>query len=251
MFYHYITAVFLFLYVLSPADMVKVPAGSYDMGTERGESDERPVHNVYVSTFLIDKYEVTYSQYDSCVAAGRCAPPHYRDGKCTMWISNGIKRVKVPDKYTGDEFPVVCVSWRQARSYCRYKGKRLPTEAEWEKAALGGRDVKYSWGNTFSGDKCVSGDNRRPEKTGYSPPNGYGIHDMTGNVWEWVSDRYEKDYYKFSEERDPKGPGASRYRTIRGGGWYSSEEMLRIKNRHWFTPEAGEVSVGFRCAKSG
>jgi formylglycine-generating enzyme required for sulfatase activity len=220
------------------------------MGNNSGDDDEQPSHRVTLSSFHIDSREVSFAMYDSCVTKGACTPAHYDDGKCLMWTSSGIRKVRVPVQYRSPDFPVVCVSWRQARQYCSYKGKKLPTEAQWEYAALAGSGKTYSWGNESpASSRCVQSSNNKPAQTGGYAPNDWGIFDMTGNVWEWTSDRYAKDYYSVSETNNPAGPAVGRYRVIRGGGWYSTAKQLRIKNRQWFVPESGEVSIGIRCVK--
>lgn len=248
--YHtFLFVISLFTFIKS-AEMVSIPAGPFTMGGAGGEADEAPAHTVSLPAFKIDKYEVTRKEYDDCVKSGRCTPAHYSDGKCHMWTSKGPKKVRVPVKYQSPNYPVVCVSWYQARDYCSTMGKRLPTEAEWEKAALGGSGNTYSWGNsTPSASNCATPSSGSPSEVGSYKANGYQIFDMTGNVWEWVKDRYEKDYYQHSPNASPKGPDVGRFRIIRGGGWYSSANLLRVKNRQWFVGEGGEVSVGFRCAK--
>jgi formylglycine-generating enzyme required for sulfatase activity len=245
--------VFIGIFFYSSAvfpQMVSIQGGTFQMGDNGGEADEAPVHEVIVSPYKIDMYEVSYASYDSCVKSGGCTPAHYDDGKCLMWTSSGIRRVRVPLKYRSPEFPVICVSWYQAWQYCRYKGKKLPTEAQWEKAALAGYNNTYSWGNEVpNSSHCVSASKNRPVKSGSFKPNAWGIFDMTGNVWEWTYDRYERDYYKLSEKREPHGPPVGRFRVIRGGGWYSGAKQLRIRNRQWFAPDRGEVSIGIRCTK--
>jgi len=235
---------------LTYSQMVSVPGGTFTMGNDDGEEDEAPAHSVTLSPFTIDAYEVSYAMYDSCVKKGVCSEAHYDDGRCIMWTSGGIKKVHVPQKYRSPDYPVVCVSWYQARQYCSFKGKRLPTEAQWEYAALAGSKNSYAWGNQSpNSSQCAQASDNRPAKSGSFRPNGWGIYDMTGNVWEWTSDRYERDYYTVSEKDNPSGPPVGRYRVIRGGGWYSSQKQLRIKNRQWFVPEYGEVSIGVRCVK--
>ncbi|MBD3357343.1 MAG: SUMF1/EgtB/PvdO family nonheme iron enzyme [Chitinivibrionales bacterium] len=236
--------------VSAAAQTVTVPNGEFKMGDNGGDVDERPMHTVRLSAYRIDAHEVTVASYDSCVAAGACSPAHYTDGKCILWSRGGPRKVKVPQRYRSDSFPVVCVSWRQARAYCRYKGKKLPTEAQWERAALGGAAGKYAWGDEQpSESRCTPARRNHPSPVGSYPPNGWGLWDMTGNVWEWVYDRYQPDYYADAKSENPAGPTVGRYRVIRGGGWYSGPEQLRVRNRHWFVPEYGEVSIGFRCAQ--
>lgn len=232
------------------SQMVSVPGGTFTMGNNNGGEDEAPAHPITLSSYKVDTYEVSYAMYDSCVNQGACSPAHYDDGKCLIWTSSGIRKVRIRKKYRSSDYPVVCVSWYQASQYCRFKGKMLPTEAQWEYAALAGSRKKHSWGNQPpTSSRCVQPSNNKPAKIGSFNPNGWGIYDMTGNVWEWTRDRYEKDYYKVSEKKDPSGPSVGRYRVIRGGGWYSTPKQFRIKNRQWFAPESGEVSIGIRCVK--
>ncbi|MBD3390771.1 MAG: SUMF1/EgtB/PvdO family nonheme iron enzyme [Chitinivibrionales bacterium] len=232
------------------SQMAAIPGGCFSMGGAGGDQDERPAHEVVLRPFQIDSCEVTWAQYDSCVKRGACTPPHYDDGRCLMWTSHGVVRVRVPHKYRAPDSPVVCVTWFQARQYCRHKGKRLPTEAEWEYAALAGGGGPYAWGSAPpGGSRCTMPSSRKPLKSGSFAPNAWGLFDMTGNVWEWTADRYERDYYRHSERDNPPGPSVGRYRTIRGGGWYSGRDQLRVRNRQWFVPEYGEVSLGVRCAK--
>lgn len=229
--------------------MVSVPAGSFSMGSASGgEADEKPVHTVTVSGFKLDKHEVTNAEYNRCVNSGKCKKAHYTDGRCMVWSNGGLRKIKtVPMRFREDDKPVVCVSWQQARAYCRSQGKRLPTEAEWEKAATGSGQRSYSVGSISTA--TVNYNAKETTNVGSFTAGSYGLKDMNGNVWEWVHDRYERDYYKYSEKKDPKGPPVSRFRVIRGGGFYSDSKKSRSRNRHWFAPEAGEVSIGFRCAK--
>ncbi len=232
------------------AQMVALPGGTFTMGSEEGEVDEAPMHQVQLSPFKIDKYEVSYVQYDSCVKNGACTPAHYDDGKCYMWTGAQIKKVYVPKKYRSPDYPIVCVSWHQAKTYCKFRKKRLPSEAQWEYAALAGSTNPYAWGTTQpSNNNRIDPLKKRPAKPGCYTANSWGLFDMSGNVWEWTRDFYAKDYYGASSKRDPKGSTVGRFRSIRGGGWYSNNKQLRIKNRQWFAPEAGEVSLGIRCVQ--
>jgi formylglycine-generating enzyme required for sulfatase activity len=229
------------------AQMSRISGGSFIMGTSDGKTNEAPEHQVELSSFSIDALEVTSAQYDSCVNAGVCAPAHDSDGQCIAWNGRNFIRARIVRQDKDAELPVVCVTWYQARDYCNYKGKKLPSEAQWEYSALSGRKATFSWGDERpDATRCAQG---KPKKAGSFIANPWGLFDMTGNVWEWVSDRYQSDYYLTSEPADPEGPDAGQYRVIRGGGWYSDPEQLRIKNRHWFEPNFGEVSIGFRCAK--
>jgi formylglycine-generating enzyme required for sulfatase activity len=228
---------------------VSVPAGVFSRGSEEAgaEPDESPVRPVRMSGFGMMATEVTEAQYGRCVDAGQCVPAHYDDGKCLIWSGGGFMKVVVPSHLRGDEFPVVCVTWQEARAFCASRGMRLPTEAQWEYAALGGGRGRYAWGDAApEGSRCSRG---APKAVGGFAPNGYGLYDMTGNVWEWTADFYAADSYENSADTDPKGPDAGYYRVIRGGGWYSGPNELRVRNRHWFAAGGAEASVGFRCVK--
>ena len=230
--------------------MQPIPAATFDMGEDGGVENAAPRHTVALSPYSIDKYEVANAQYDSCVHRGACTPAHYDDGACMLWTGREFKNVRVRGDSRGPRYPVACVTWSQARDYCRGKGKDLPTEAQWEYAALGGRDAMYSWGNQQpEAKRCARPLDNKPRPVGSFAPNPYNLYDMTGNVWEWTNDHYQPDYYSTSEPKDPQGPEVGQYRVIRGGGWYSDAAQLRIKNRHWFDPNFSEVSIGFRCAK--
>ena len=250
-FSHFQISLFLtvFIFRITPCQVVPVQSGSFMMGSENGEQDEKPVHKVNLSSFSINKYEISNSQYDSCVRSGRCTPAHYEDGKCLLWTSGGFIKVSVPENYRDPSAPVACVSWYQADAYCRSKGMRLPTEAQWEYSARAGGQSTYSWGNALPDlTKCNMFGSGKPSKSGSYNANGWGLFDMTGNVWEWTRDFYEKDYYTVSPLDNPDGPEAGLYKVIRGGGWYSTPEQLRSTNRFWFSPDYAEASIGFRCA---
>ena len=229
-------------------EMHTFPRSTFLMGSSSGEEDERPQHSVTLSPYKIDTKEVTNKEYNECVQSGKCQPAHYSDGKCYIWSSAGLKKAKIPVYFQQDNRPVVCVSWPQARTYCRAQGKRLPTEAEWENAATAQGKREYSI-LTSPSSKSARFQSGSSAPVG-SFPKGYAqLSDMCGNSWEWVYDRYEKEFYSYSSSENPKGPGVGRFRVIRGGGWYSTSEQLRGRNRHWFAPEVGEVSIGFRCAR--
>jgi formylglycine-generating enzyme required for sulfatase activity len=230
--------------------MVSLPGGTFSMGGADGDSDELPAHLVSLHAFSIDPGDVTIGAYDSCVKAGACTPLHFDDGACYAWTPPSFRRVTIPPSRRSAGNPATCAAWEQACEYCRYRGKTLPTEAQWEYAARGGDNRVYAWGNTPpSFQQCIYGRTDGPRPAGSCPPSSPGLYDMTGNVWQWVSDYYQPDYYSQSPARDPAGPAAGRYRVIRGGGWYSTPAQLRTRNRHWFSPEFAEVSIGFRCAR--
>jgi formylglycine-generating enzyme required for sulfatase activity len=236
------------IFAQTDAPAVRIPGGKFTRGSTQGKADEKPIREIEISTFSMMTKVVTEAQYQKCVNAGKCKPAHYDDGRCLQWTGTEFINVTVPRQFRGPNLPVVCVNWLQARAYCASIGMRMPSEAQWEYAALGGaKSARYSWGNSAPDkSRCALSS---LHNAGSFAPNGYGLYDMTGNVWEWVGDFYEQDYYSYSEAKDPRGPTAGFYRVIRGGGFYSGPNELRIQNRHWFSPNFAEVSVGFRCVR--
>jgi formylglycine-generating enzyme required for sulfatase activity len=228
--------------------MKLIPAGEFQMGSDDGNSDERPVHRVYLDAFYMDVYEVTNGLYASCVGAGACTMPR-SDGSITRFSYYGNP--------TYGDYPVVYMDWRQANAYCTWRGARLPTEAEWEKAARGGLEGKtYPWGdqqpdcstvNFYGLDGC-EGDTT---KVGSYAPNGFGLFDMGGNVWEWVGDWYSSDYYDHSPLSNPPGPDSGSQRVYRGGAWNNPMWGIRVAFRLKNFPEMwNNLKGGFRCARS-
>jgi eukaryotic-like serine/threonine-protein kinase len=230
------------------APTVAVPAGPFVMGSERGAADERPARAVALSAFRLDRVEVTNARYRACVRAGACTPP-------VLAVSH--RRPRYFDDPAFDDHPVIFVSWHQAEAFCRFARGRLPTEAEWEKAARGPAPDRreFPWGDdppdcaraNFGGAQGCVGDTdavgRRP--AGASP---YGADDMAGNVWEWVADWYEAGYYGHGPATDPSGPPAGHLKVMRGGCWESGASSLRVSCRRAELPGAWADNVGFRCA---
>ena len=252
-----------------PEGMAQIPAGKFWMGRAysmfldsadllpRDKMDDRPANNIYLDAFSIDKYEVTNADYARFVDATGARPPwHWPQGK----IPNGEER-----------FPVFNVNWFEATDFCKWAGKRLPTEAEWEKAARGGLDRNhYSWGdaeidrgeerllapqtagrNTSTAAPAVIG-RRYAMAVGSFAPNGYGLYDMTGNVMEWTNDWYDGNYYPFMPKQNPKGPETGRYRSVRGAGFFDQGghgEEKTVNYRNFSDPDLRSTTIGFRCAK--
>jgi len=220
-------------------ELVLIPGGEFLMGSD-SEGDHSPVHKVYVDSFYMDKYEVTNAQYlEFCEAAGHRL--------ADFWAMDGFR--------CGPNYPnhpVVTVSWRDAVAYAAWCGKRLPTEAEWEYAARGGlMGMSYPNGETLHpshGNYNQSGKGG-PVAIGSYPANGFGLHDMQGNVVEWVWDYYDADYYSSSLSANPQGPASGKFRVIRGGGWHSGPYCNRVYFRNALPANWVDFNVGFRCAK--
>ena len=222
---------------------VRVPAGSFLMGSEKGAADERPVHRVSGSPFAMDRYEVTNARFLACVRAGACAAPSLPGSKT---------RAHYFDDPTFADYPVIFVSWAQAQAFCAFAGGRLPTEAEWERAAAGSDGPRtYPWGDSppdcskanFAG--CVGDTDRVGRRVAGQSP--YHAFDMAGNVWEWTADWYDADYYRTSPSQDPAGPASGQLKVMRGGCWVSGASSLRTTCRKPELPKSWAPNVGFRC----
>ncbi len=226
--------------------MVLVPAGTFLFGNDYGEVDERPSQTIYLDTFYIDQYEVTNASYAACVAAGVCSPPEI--------LYSNLQNVYYGNP-TFDYYPVINVNWFNAQTFCEWRGGRLPTEAEWEKAGRGTDGRTFPWGE---GTSCAlenlvncQGDTIQVGSypTSYSP---YGVFDMSGNVWEWTADWYSPDYYATlsAETRNPQGPETGTGRVIRGGSWADDQYQTRLTQRLQVNPLGVDNALGFRCARN-
>ena len=230
------------------AEMVLIPAGEFQMGSNSGDPDEKPVHTVYLDAFFIDKYEVTVAQYKQFISA----TGHPEPKKC--WDD---------PQYNQPNYPVVGVTWYDAMAYAEWAGKRLPTEAEWEKAARGGLVGKqYPWGDAAPGDDEQGRANydflghtngKTTFPIGSFPPNGYGLYDMAGNAWEWCLDEYQQNFYAVSPRENPlAGEALANYKAItservtRGGCWENYDNLIRVSNRNREHPTR-IYHQGFRC----
>jgi formylglycine-generating enzyme required for sulfatase activity len=267
---------------LSANDMVMIPAGEFLMGStaaEGGLPDEQPLRRVHLSAFYIDRYEITNQDYERFVRDVGHRPPAHATPASTLWEGPvpmpGIER-----------HPVINVSWDDAVAYCRWAGKRLPTEAEWEKAARGTDGRKYPWGDEWDLEKANSASYWAKETVEFSSsrdweefwlrgkgaivskekglkgevltlPVGsfpqaaspYGIQDMAGNVAEWVQDWYNPNYYRAALLADPTGPERGAIKSMRGGSWLKPAISLRTSDRDWGTIDSRPSGTGFRCAR--
>jgi len=242
-----------------PDNMVFVEGGTFTMGNDNGGKDEKPIHSVTVSSFYIGKYEVTHDEYIKFMnTVGASSKGSYNGDKL---INIGDERSAIGYKnktfhFEGNRFaknikcPVTEVTWHGAYEYCRWKGGRLPTEAEWEYAARGGnksQDYKYSGSDTINEVTWYSSNSgNRTHPVGIRVPNELGIYDMSGNVWEWCNDWYDSRYYKRSPSENPIGLWSGFYRVERGGGWFSHSKDCRVSNRSNGDPSQSHDSVGFR-----
>jgi formylglycine-generating enzyme required for sulfatase activity len=231
--------------------LVFLPAGPFLMGNVDDQKltntqDEYPIHEVILNDYFIDLHEVTNKQYRLCVEAGVCDPPQSKVSQ---------KRSDYFTNTSYDDYPVIKISWQDAQTYCQWAGRDLPSEAEWEKAAgwdyQSSQARQYPWGNT-NPDQILANYGLQVGDT--SPVAQYpqgksplGLMDMAGNVWEWVYDRYGRDYYVSTPYEDPYGPEQGSYRVMRGGSWISNSFDLRVSRRHRFAPQDSRFDLGFRC----
>ncbi len=222
-----------------------ITGGVFFMGSDQGEADERIVFKVRLKPFKITQTEITVEQYKKCVQQGKCSQPD--TGENCNWVREGF-----------EQHPVNCVNWRQADAFCNWIGGRLPTEAEWECAAKGGRNHKYPWGNQrascqyavmdFQGNGCGKG-HTWPVCSKSSGSTPLGICDMAGNVWEWTSDCYKKNYSTLTGDNYSDQEAECELKVLRGGGWDSIERYLSTFSRGGNWPDFKFNHIGFRCVK--
>lgn len=262
-----------------PAPMVLIPEGSFLRGSPegQGDADEHPQRSIHLEAFYLDRFEVTNRRHQAFLkATGHRAPEHCCDPNYNLWKGTEIDSSLL-------EHPVVNVDWDDAQAYCRWAGKRLPTEAEWEKAAKGGKGRIFPWGSTWDRTRANAAaywagqDFATPEeakawwagaggdliaKKGIhgmltlpvtaleygATPSGQLMH-MAGNVWEWVGDWYSPTSYAESPERNPRGPETGEYKVLRGGSWLNHQYLLRNSVRDGSRPAMRNHGTGFRCAQ--
>jgi len=223
------------------APMVLIPAGEFTMGSDKGDDDEQPIHRVFLDSFYLDKFEITNGRYAKFVEAIQSEPP---------W---GFKDKETPVLHPDQ--PVRWVNWMDAMGYCLWAGKRLPTEAEWEKAARGTDGRIYPWGNDpptpahavfglKEGADTVSAIGNRDK--GKSP---YGVHDLAGNLYEWTMDWYDEQFYSKNPAINPRGPLEGAAKVQRGGSYTNTPYRLRSSFRTKGDPTEHDPNVGFRCAQ--
>lgn len=226
-------------------ELVAIPGGSFVRGTHQGGFDERPERTIYLDGFLIDRYEVTNTQYAAFVKE----TGHRKSGPPSRYAKN-MTRMR------GVNQPVVYVSWEDAKAYCTWRGKRLPSEAEWEKAMRGTDGRLWPWGNIEIPDganwaRVDDGfDVAAPVGRVKSDASPYGVMDGAGNVMEWVEDWYLETAYTEAPERNPPSPEYGIYKVLRGAGYASSGSDLRITARSKMMPDFRDETIGFRCAQS-
>jgi formylglycine-generating enzyme required for sulfatase activity len=227
-------------------EMISIPAGPFIRGTDHGGFDERPQRTLVLSAFAIDRNEVTNFQYQQFVDA----TGHRKSGPPARYAKNMSKMLSINQ-------PVVYVSWEDAEAYCHWKGKRLPTEAEWEKAMRGSDGRLWPWGNV----EQPSGANWARVQDGHevsaivgtvlTDKSPYGVMDGAGNVMEWVGDWYAERYFVEAPEQNPPSPENGVFRVLRGGGYATTGADIRITSRSKMVPDFRDETIGFRCAVSG
>ena len=224
-----------------PNGMALIPAGTFNMGSDAGQADERPVHAVTLRPFFLDVFEVTNARYRACVEAGQCQAQANR---------NSFTRASYATLPEYDNFPAVQVTWDQAVAFCAFEGKRLPTEAEWEYAARGGADQRYPWGNDFDPARVPARVQDTVAVGTLDNASAFGVFDLPGNVNEWVADFYSRTYYAESPAENPAGPADGSRRVFRGGSFGNADGSFYTASRRYNqAPGFRDADIGFRCAQ--
>ena len=239
---------------IPPKGMVLVSGGVYIMGSHKSLIElnpgdlfntdrhalgpENPAHNVQADSFYINIHEVSHGAYMEFVQTKKARKPLF-------WDNPNFNNYKQP---------VVGISWKEAQSYCMWKGGRLPTEAEWEKASRGKRSIDYPWGNEAP-DSTKLNFNQEIKKTSFvgsyeAGKSDYGVYDLAGNVSEWVYDWHLAEFYLFSPKKNPTGPKKGQYKVIRGGNWRNNSEDVKMVYRNATIPSIRNKTLGFRCVQS-
>jgi formylglycine-generating enzyme required for sulfatase activity len=228
--------------------LVLIPAGAFLMGSNLGYPAERPEHCAFIDAFYLSSSLVTNEQYARFVQeTGHHVP--YLDDRRAQRENWDQETSLYPSERT--RHPVVLVSWRDAQAYCEWAGGRLPTEAEWERAARGGMEGRlYPWGDRIDSSLANYDNQNGTTPVGSYPPNAYGLHDMAGNVWEWVADWYNPRYYACSPSDNPPGPELGLTKVLRGGAWLLFPEFCRVAYRFRNSPDFRFNLIGFRLARS-
>lgn len=236
----------LFSAIAAAQEMAVIPAGEFTMGRTALNPDDktgmrpavllddRPEHKVWLDAYSMGKTEVTHGAYAKFLAAVGRRPPYH-------WSQR-----------PAENLPVYNVDWEDARAYCAWSGMRLPSEAEWERAARGGLEgASYPWGEAKPDSKrAIFNVATGPGPVAAYPANGFGLFDMAGSVSEWTADWFERGYYQTSPARNPTGPGAGQYRVIRGGAWSDAPARVTVFFRNWVRPNQRTPNLGFRCVQS-
>ena len=237
-------------------DMILIPGGQFMMGSDESNanSHEKPSHSIHLDAYYIDKFEVTRADYEEFILARGYQRSEFWSKEGWNFIQEN--EIDMPPQwnvkmFANPNFPASGISWYEAEAYANWRGKRLPTEAEWEKASKGNTGYHYPWGSSFDSTHILYVGLSRL-LTVESFPSGaspYGGLDMAGSVWEWVSDWYSEDYYKNSPLKNPKGPDSGTQKILRGGSWRSNRRQFRCSYRYPNEPQWRQVDVGFRLAK--
>ena len=241
----------------SGVEMIAIPGGAFDMGSEKGNADESPVHTVHISPFLMDRYEVVQEQYAKLVGAN---PSSFKDSGRpvdTVTWTDAVLYCNLRSRAEGLE---PCYDEKSGAWQCNFKanGYRLPTEAEWEYACRAGTETEYHFGSDPRALKkhawYAGNSSKKTHPVGQKTPNQWGLYDMYGNVAEWCNDVYGENYYKTSPSKDPRGPEEGEIKVLRGGGWQdrigSLRSSWRASENFSFVDACVMDSMGFRCARN-